>query len=138
MPTHQSEKITQNIFNCKYCFKNLSRKDNLNRHEKKCENKVFVFKQKGTQTKYSDTCEISSVHPNNPANISTIWVKIKTKEETYGGNVIRVKLRRLKQDIPLIILFRALNFISDKSIIELIVYSLPGNILHLSFAKLVP
>jgi DNA-directed RNA polymerase II subunit RPB2 len=91
--------------------------------EKKCENKVFVFKQKGTQTKYSDTCEISSVHPNNPANISTIWVKIKTKEETYGGNVIRVKLRRLKQDIPLIILFRALNFISDKSIIELIVYN---------------
>ena len=92
--------------------------------EKKCENKVFVFKQKGTQSKYSDTAEISSIHPNNPANISTIWVKIKTKEESFGGNVIRVKLRRMKQDIPLIIIFRALNFITDKSIIELIVYDI--------------
>jgi len=92
--------------------------------EKKCENKICVFKQKGTQTKYSDTAEISCVHPNNPSNISPVWIKMKAKEESYGGNVIRVKLRRLKQDIPLIIIFRALNFISDKSIVELIVYDI--------------
>ena len=92
--------------------------------EKKCENKICVFKQKGAQTKYSDTAEISCVHPNNPSNISPVWIKMKAKEESYGGNVIRVKLRRLKQDIPLIIIFRALNFISDKSIVELIVYDI--------------
>ena len=48
---------------------------------------------------------------------------MKAKEETYGGNVIRVRLRRMKQDIPLVIIFRALNFISDKSIVELIIYN---------------
>lgn len=92
--------------------------------EKKCENKICVFKQKGSQTKYLETAEISCVHPENPSVISPVWVKMKAKEETYGGNVIRVRLKRMKQDIPLIIIFRALNFISDKSIVELIVYNI--------------
>ena len=97
--------------------------------EKKCENKICVFKQKSLQNKYSENAEISCVHPDNPSVISPVWVKMKAKEETYGGNVIRVRLRRMKQDIPLIIIFRALNFISDKSIVELIVYntSAPSN-----------
>ncbi len=93
--------------------------------EKKCENNINCFKQKGAQSKYSDSAEISSVHPNNPSQVSHISVKIKSKEETFGGNVIRVRIGgRLKQDIPLVIVFRALNFISDKSIVELIVYNI--------------
>ena len=92
--------------------------------EKKCENKICVFKQKGAQTKYSENAEIACVHPDNPSVISPVWVKMKAKEESYGGNVIRVRLRRMKQEIPLIIVFRALNFISDKSIVELIVYNI--------------
>ena len=92
--------------------------------ERKCENKICCFKQKGIQTKYSENAEISCINPDNPSNVSTIWVKMKAKEESYGGNVIRVRLRRMKQEIPLIIIFRALNFISDKSIVELIVYNI--------------
>jgi DNA-directed RNA polymerase II subunit RPB2 len=91
--------------------------------EKKCENKICCFKQKGAQNKYSENAEISCVHPDNPSTISPVWVKMKAKEESYGGNVLRVRLRRMKQDIPLVIIFRALNFISDKSIVELIVYN---------------
>ena len=91
--------------------------------EKKCENKICVFKQKSAQNKYSENAEISCVHPDNPSIISPVWVKMKAKEEMYGGNVIRVRLRRMKQDIPIVIIFRALNFISDKSIVELIVYN---------------
>jgi DNA-directed RNA polymerase II subunit RPB2 len=94
--------------------------------EKKCENKICCFKQKGAQSKYSENAEISCVHPDNPSVISPVWVKMKAKEESYGGNVIRIRLRRMKQDIPLIIIFRALNFISDKSIVELVVYNI-GN-----------
>jgi DNA-directed RNA polymerase II subunit RPB2 len=91
--------------------------------EKKCENKICVFKQKSTQNKYSENAEISCVHPDNPSIISPVWVKMKAKEEMYGGNVIRIRLKRMKQDIPLVIIFRALNFISDRSIVELIVYN---------------
>jgi DNA-directed RNA polymerase II subunit RPB2 len=92
--------------------------------EKKCENKICCFKQKGGQTRYSENAEISSVHPDNPSQVSPVWVKMKAKEESYGGNVIRIRLKRMKQDIPLVIIFRALNFISDKSIIELVVYNI--------------
>ena len=92
--------------------------------EKKCENKICCFKQKSLQNKYSENAEISCVHPDNPSIISPVWVKMKAKEESYGGNVIRVRFRRMKQEIPLVIIFRALNYISDKSIVELIVYDI--------------
>jgi len=91
--------------------------------EKKCENKICCFKTKSIQNKYSEVAEISCVHPDNPSIISPVYIKMKSKEESYGGNVIRVRLKRMKQEIPLIIIFRALNFISDKSIVELIVYN---------------
>jgi DNA-directed RNA polymerase II subunit RPB2 len=91
--------------------------------EKKCDNKVYCFKQKVGQNKYSESAEISCVQPDNPSSVSPVWVKMKSKEESYGGNVLRVRFKRMKQDIPLIIIFRALNFISDKSIIEMILYN---------------
>jgi DNA-directed RNA polymerase II subunit RPB2 len=92
--------------------------------EKKCENKICCFKMKTLQTKYCEKAEISCTHPNNTAIISPVKVQMKTKEETSGGHVLRVSVKRMKQDIPLIIIFRALNFISDKSIVELIVYDI--------------
>ena len=92
--------------------------------EKKCDNKVCCFKQKSAQTKFSEKAEITCIHPDNSSMISPVYVQMKAKEESYGGNVIRVGIRRLKQNIPLIIVFRALNFISDKSIVELIVYNI--------------
>ena len=91
--------------------------------EKKCDNKVYCFKHKLGQSKYSDVAEISCVHPENPSVAVPVWVKMKAKEETFGGNVLRVRLRRMKQDIPLVIIFRALNVISDKSIMEMVVYN---------------
>ena len=90
--------------------------------EKKCENKICCFKQKAAQSKYSEVAEISCIHPTNQSIVSPVWVKMKAKEESYGGNVIRIRLRRMKQDIPLIIIFRALNYIKDKAIVELIIY----------------
>ena len=92
--------------------------------EKKCENKICCFKNKSTQNKYSETAEISCIHPDNPSSISPVYIKMKSKEESAGGNAIRIRLKRMKQDIPLIIIFRALNFISDKSIVELIVFDI--------------
>ena len=92
--------------------------------EKKCENKICCFKNKSTQNKYSETAEISCIHPDNQSSISPVYIKMKSKEESSGGNAIRIRLKRMKQDIPLIIIFRALNFISDKSIVELIVFDI--------------
>jgi DNA-directed RNA polymerase II subunit RPB2 len=92
--------------------------------EKKCENKICCFKNKSVQNKFTEVAEISCTHPDNPSSISPVYVKMKGLDESSGGNVIRVRLKRMKQDIPLLIVFRALNFISDKSIVELIVYNI--------------
>ena len=90
--------------------------------EKVCENKICCFPEKTSQSKFSDKAEIWSVHPSNPSVVSKVIVRMKVKKD-YSGNVIRIRMKRFKQDIPIIIIFRALNYISDKSILELIVYN---------------
>jgi DNA-directed RNA polymerase II subunit RPB2 len=97
--------------------------------EKRIENKVLSFKIKGLQTKYSEKVEIACVHPNSPANVSPVYLQMKTKEEQTGGHTLQIKFRRLKKEIPVVVLFRALNVISDKRIMEMIVYDIdnPNN-----------
>jgi DNA-directed RNA polymerase II subunit RPB2 len=92
--------------------------------EKICENKICCFPTKLSQSKYSDEAAIWSVVPNNPSQQSKVVVRMKIKKDGQTGNVIRVALKRFKQDIPLFVIFRALNYISDKSIVELIVYNI--------------
>jgi DNA-directed RNA polymerase II subunit RPB2 len=87
-------------------------------------NKICCFPTRTAQTKYSDEAIILQVVPHNPSQVSRTIVKMKTKKDNQTGNIIRVGIKNFKQDIPLMIIFRALNFISDKSIIELIVYNI--------------
>jgi|TARA_B110000483_G_C18205332_1_gene547318 DNA-directed RNA polymerase II subunit RPB2 len=91
--------------------------------EKVCENKICCFPEKTSQSKFSDKAEIWSVNHNSPSIVSKVIVRMKIKKDNQADNVIRVRMKRFKQDIPLIIVFRALNYISDKSITELIVYN---------------
>ena len=91
--------------------------------EKVAENKICCFPEKTSQSKFSDKAEIWSVEPNNPSVVSKIIVRMKATKDDQTGNVIRIRMKRFKQDIPIVILFRALNYISDKSIVELIVYN---------------
>ena len=87
--------------------------------ERKAENMVFVFKQSKGANKFSHKCEISSVSENNPYSVKNTEVKLTSKEGTIG-RTLKVKLQGFRQEIPLFILFRCLDVISDKSICELI------------------
>lgn len=82
--------------------------------ERKCENKIYIFKQK----KDEYISEIRNVFNNKVA--SKIEVKYYSSNKT-----IKVKIsNKFKKEIPLFILFRAIGITSDKSIIEHIVYDL--------------
>ena len=94
--------------------------------ERKLENKVQCFKQKSSQTKYSHECEILSVHHASPSYAITAKVKLSSKEHKHG-KTIYVNIRSVRTDIPLVIIFRALNIISDKSIVEMIVNDVDVN-----------
>ncbi len=96
--------------------------------EKVCENKICCFPEKTSQNKFSDKAEIRSVDKNSPSVVSKIIVRMKMTKDNCDDNVIRVRMGRFKQDIPIVIIFRALNYISDKSIIELIVSNTSSNL----------
>lgn len=96
--------------------------------EKKCDNKIYVFPQNKSASKYSDIAEISSVNEEKSSIAYITQVKYKSKE-TSTGRVIKVKIQKFKQDVPLCVLFRALGVDTDKAILERIVYDLedPSN-----------
>ena len=50
-------------------------------HERKCENRVYCFKQK-SGSKKMEMVEVSSMHPDAPTNIAKIYIHMKAKEET--------------------------------------------------------
>ena len=91
--------------------------------ERKCENKVYCFEEKNSQSKYSHECEITSVNYDEPSYRISTKVRFTTKKGKYGKS-LKVNIRSVNIDIPLFILFRALNVISDKDIVKMIVYDI--------------
>lgn len=106
-----------------YCIINGSEKVIVS-FERKCENKVFVFPlKKGSTTTYSYISEITSVHPTKPI-VKNNQVKLTSKDTNIYGKSIKVQINRVKADIPLFIIFRALGVLSDKDILERMIYNL--------------
>ena len=87
--------------------------------ERKAENIVFVFKQSKGANKFSHKCEISSVSEINPYSVKNTEVKLTSKEGTIG-RTIKVKIQGFRQELPLFVVFRCLDIISDKDICEII------------------
>jgi len=91
--------------------------------ERQAENIVYCFHQGKTQNKFSHKCEIRSVCENSPYNIKNAEVKLTAKDIT-SGKTIKVKIQGMRQELPLFVVFRALGIISDKQIINSILYNL--------------
>lgn len=91
--------------------------------ERQAENIVYCFHQGKTQNKFSHKCEIRSVCESSPYNIKNAEVKLTAKDIT-SGKTIKVKIQGMRQELPLFVVFRALGVISDKQIINSILYNL--------------
>lgn len=92
--------------------------------ERMANNHVYVFK-KSQPSKYSFVAEARSVLENSTRSASTMSVKMLTrgvKKGAAAGSVIRAQIPYIKADIPILILFRALGAVTDKDILEHIVY----------------
>jgi len=89
--------------------------------EKMSHNHVYVFK-KSQPSKYSYVAEIRSCLETGSRPTSTMYVKLMAR----GGNKaqsIKATIPYIRQEIPIIIIFRALGFVADRDILEHIVYS---------------
>ncbi len=108
---------------CKYCpggyfIINGSEKTVLGQ-ERAAENKVYVFNIAKNNPKYSWSAEIKSVPDFKCISPKQINMYISSKNNGFGCPIC-IQIPRVRQPIPLFILFRALNVISDKEICEYI------------------
>lgn len=90
--------------------------------EKKCYNKIYVFKTTRQNQKYSDIAEISSVNTEKSSIAYEITVNYKSKPKKNIDNDrnLYVGISKFTQHIPLFVVFRALGIISDKEILDYI------------------
>ena len=91
--------------------------------ERAAENNVYCFNVSKNNTKYTWIAEIKSVPDFKCISPKQITMMISSKNNGFG-NPICLQLPRVKQPIPLFIVFRALGVISDKEICEKILLNI--------------
>ena len=93
--------------------------------EKMATNTVYVFSMK--DHKFAYKTEIRSILENSTRPTSTLYVNMLARSNQIGGKraigqVIVAILPYIKEEIPIIVVFRALGFESDRDILEHVVY----------------
>ena len=86
--------------------------------ERAAENKVYCFKSNKSSSKYGYYAEFKSVPDNKCISPKQLLLCISNTESNH---VISIQIPRVKKQIPLFILFRAFNIISDKDICDKII-----------------
>ena len=88
--------------------------------ERAAENRVMCFNVTRGNNKWSWLAEIKSVPDYKSISPKQINIMIATRNNGFGHNIY-IQIPRIKNPIPLFVLFRALGIISDKKICELII-----------------
>ncbi|KAI8614109.1 DNA-dependent RNA polymerase II second largest subunit [Chytriomyces sp. MP71] len=88
--------------------------------ERMASNHVYVF-SKGQPATYLCSAEIRSQMEKGSKMASSLFIKMMAPKQDVG-QVIKTSLPYIKNDVPIIIVFRALGIISDKEIMEKICY----------------
>ena len=92
--------------------------------ERMAENRMFVFRNSKNRNKEAEKIECKSIGLDNEGAPKSIAVVIlHNAKNPLAPEHIRVSLPRIKTEIPLFVMFRALGIQSDKEIIELIMGS---------------
>ncbi len=89
--------------------------------ERMSENRPFVFRNGRGNAKEMEVVEIKCIGPDNDQVPKSNTVKIVYHPKNQLLTMLRATVPRIKTDIPLVILFRALGVLADKDIYELII-----------------
>jgi DNA-directed RNA polymerase II subunit RPB2 len=114
----------KNVGECKYdtggyFIINGSEKTVLGQ-ERAAENKIYIYNVSKNNTKYTWSAEIKSVPDFKCISPKQLNIMISSKNNGLGQPIV-VQLPRVKQPIPLFVLFRALGVISDLEICKYII-----------------
>ena len=88
--------------------------------ERMSENRPVVFRNNRNTAKELEVIEVKSIGPDNDQVPKSNAVKIMYHPKNPQIHLLRATMPRIKTDIPLWILFRALGVLSDKDIVDLI------------------
>ena len=88
--------------------------------ERAAENQIYCFDVSKNNTKWSMIAEIKSVPDWKCISPKQISVMIASKNNGFGHSIV-IQMPRIKNPIPIFILFRALGIITDKEICKKIV-----------------
>ena len=114
----------KNVGECKYdtggyFIINGSEKTVLGQ-ERAAENKIYIYNVSKNNTKYTWSAEIKSVPDFKCISPKQLNIMISSKNNGLGHPIV-VQLPRVKQPVPLFIIFRALGVISDLDICKFII-----------------
>ena len=87
--------------------------------EKVADNRIMVFAAKKTATKYSHSVDIKSLHESFTMPPKKLEIRLSTKFNGYGLP-LTVCLPRFAEDIPLMVIFRAIGLERDEDITKLV------------------
>ena len=94
--------------------------------ERAAENRVYCYNISKNNTKYTWQAEIKSVPDYKCISPKQINMMVSSKNNGFGFPIF-LQLPRVKQPIPLFIVFRALGVISDKEICERIILDIESS-----------
>ena len=92
--------------------------------ERVAENKIFVFNKMNKLNKYSHISEIKSIENDKIINYKNIQIKM-TKQSQHAKNCLKITIPHIKIDVPLFIVFKLLNIIEDRKILNYILIGVP-------------
>ena len=85
--------------------------------ERAAENRVYCFNISKNSTKYTWLAEIKSVPDFKCISPKQISMMVTSKNNGFGCPIV-IQIPRIKQPMPLFVIFRAIGIISDKEICE--------------------
>ena len=89
--------------------------------ERMAENRLFVFRNNKVKNREAEVIECKSIGPDNEGAPKTIGVKILLNPKNpTNPETIRVTLPRIKTEVPLFIMMRALGVERDDDIVQMI------------------
>jgi DNA-directed RNA polymerase II subunit RPB2 len=98
--------------------------------ERAAENRVYCYNISKNSTKFTWSAEIKSVPDFKCISPKQINLMMSSKNNGFGCPIY-VQIPRVKQPIPLFIVFRALGVISDKEICEYILLNIDNTKYHI-------
>jgi DNA-directed RNA polymerase II subunit RPB2 len=87
--------------------------------EKVADNRIMIFQNKKSASKHTHSVEIKSLHESFTMPPKKLEIRLSSKFNGYG-NPLTACVPRFREDIPIVVYFRALGVLTDRAITRIV------------------